>query len=130
MYVFIGKIFFVKKRLLCAFVCPSWFKETRGLHSVRRSRAPTKYFFRPFPAGSLCRRRTCPGLIPGFFLFFSPPFSSGLPKVKPRVFLFYFILFFRPFPAGSLCRCRTCPGLIPGFFLFFFPALFRRAAQG
>ncbi len=79
-------------------MCPSWFKETRGLHSVRRSRAPTKYFFRPFPAGcpggfffcpfpagSLCRRRTCPGLIPGSFFF-------------PR-----------PFPAG-------CPGLIPGFF--------------
>jgi hypothetical protein len=29
-----------KKRLLCAFVCPSWFKETGGLHNVRRSRAP------------------------------------------------------------------------------------------
>jgi hypothetical protein len=29
-----------KKRLLCAFVCPSWFKETGGLHSVRRSRSP------------------------------------------------------------------------------------------
>jgi hypothetical protein len=28
-----------KKRLLCAFVCPSWFKETRGLHTVRRSQA-------------------------------------------------------------------------------------------
>jgi len=22
-------------------VCPSWFKETRGLHSVRRSQVPT-----------------------------------------------------------------------------------------
>jgi hypothetical protein len=29
-----------KKWLLCAFVCPSWFKETGGLHSVRRSGAP------------------------------------------------------------------------------------------
>ncbi len=50
MYVFIGdfstnfrhKFFlFFLKRLLCAFVCPSWFKETGGLHSVRRARAPT-----------------------------------------------------------------------------------------
>jgi hypothetical protein len=32
--------FFLKKWLLCAFVCPSWFKETGGLHNVRRSRAP------------------------------------------------------------------------------------------
>jgi len=35
-----------KKRLLCAFVCPSWFKETGGLHSVRRSRAPTSLYIR------------------------------------------------------------------------------------
>jgi hypothetical protein len=43
MYVFIGNFFKKKQkqRLLCAFVCPFWFKETRGLHSVRRSRAPT-----------------------------------------------------------------------------------------
>ncbi len=25
------------------------------------------FFFRPFSAGSLCMRRTCPGLISGFF---------------------------------------------------------------
>ncbi len=109
-----------KKRLLCAFVCPSWFKETRGLHSVRRSRAPTKYFFRPFPAGcpgvfffrpfpagSLCRRRTCPGLIPGFF--FSPPYSGGLPRVNTRVF-------FSPPFSGGLPRVNTRV-----FFFFFFP---------
>ncbi len=49
MYVFIGdfstnfhhKFFFFFKRLLCAFVCPFWFKETGGFHSVRRPRAPT-----------------------------------------------------------------------------------------
>jgi hypothetical protein len=42
MYVFIGDFStnfrhktFLKKRLMCAFVCPSLFKETGGLHSVR-----------------------------------------------------------------------------------------------
>jgi len=29
------------KKMLCAFVCFSLFKETRGLHSVQRSRVPT-----------------------------------------------------------------------------------------
>ncbi len=52
MYVFIGDFstnfrhnfyFYFKKRLLCAFVCPSWFKETGGLHSVQRARAPTSF---------------------------------------------------------------------------------------
>jgi len=60
------------------------------------------FFFRPFPAGSLCRRRTCPGLIPGI-LFFSPPFSGGLPRVNTRVFFF---LFFPPF-SGGLPRVNT-----------------------
>jgi hypothetical protein len=50
MYVFIGdfstnfhhKISKKKKKgLLCGFVCPSWFKEIGGLHSVQRSWAPT-----------------------------------------------------------------------------------------
>jgi hypothetical protein len=54
---------------------------------------PLFFFFRPFPAGSLCRRRTCPGLIPGFF--FSPPFFGGLPKVNTRVFYFIFSALFR-----------------------------------
>ncbi len=51
-----------------------------------------KFFFRPFLTGSLCRRRTCPWLIPGFFIF-----------------IYYFC---SPFFEG-------CPGLIPGFFFFF-----------
>ncbi len=51
------------------------------------------FVFCPFPAGSLCRRLTCPGLILGFF-FFSSPFSSGLPRVNIKVFSFFFL---RPF---------------------------------
>jgi hypothetical protein len=31
-------------RALCTPVCLSWFKETEGLHSVRRSRVPTSSF--------------------------------------------------------------------------------------
>jgi hypothetical protein len=32
-----------KKATLHLCVCLSWFKETRGLHSVRRSRVPTSF---------------------------------------------------------------------------------------
>jgi hypothetical protein len=57
MYVFMGdlsmnfrnKNFFKKKekkRLLCAFVCPSWFKESGGLHSVQRSRATLNLIYK------------------------------------------------------------------------------------
>ncbi len=92
------------------------------------------FFFRPFPAGSLCRRRTCPGLIPGFFFFFFPrPFPAGCPGLNLGLFfIFYFLFFkffFRPFSTGSLCRRRTCLGLIPGFF-FFFPRPFPAGCQG
>ncbi len=39
-WIFFTNSIIKKKRLLCAFVCPSWFKETGGLHSVRRAQAP------------------------------------------------------------------------------------------
>jgi hypothetical protein len=44
----------------------------------------------------LCRRRTCPGLIPRVFSF-PRPFPAGCPRLIPG---FFFLFFFRPFPAG------------------------------